>query len=229
MKILNLGCGGNFLPPPFVNIDSLFELFAAETERRRLFLNYSLAHEPIDDETRGNYSRELDQLDVELDKRKQRTVENVEYIEADLRKGIPLPDNCCDGILASHLIEHLDVHESIKLISECHRVLVQEGLLVISVPNTSYFRKVHHMDTKENSGELFGEQMDEGNPNKSFFDCALFFNEHKQMLTEDALWCLMVKGGFGQVTFNSIDSVVGTLLKKELNRLKFSLVMWGVK
>lgn len=194
MKLLNLGCGYNRLPDPFVNIDSLKSQFKKGSPERQ-------------------------QLD-----------DTPNYVEADLRKGIPFPDNSINGILASHFMEHLDCQEAAKMMKECYRVLMPHGIMVASVPDTSYFRKVHSEDTKENSGRLFGEQMDEGNPEKSFFDCALFFNEHKQVLTEDSLWALFTRGGFEHILASPPDhSDVANRLKIRLNRPLFSLVMWAIK
>ena len=192
MQILNVGCGANRLPEPFINIDSLKSQF-------------------------NESSPEYKQLDSEKN-----------YIDHDLREGIPFQSSSVDGIFASHFLEHLDLQEAWKIVAECHRVLKPNGVMVASVPNTSYFREVNHLDTKAMSGELFGEQMDEGNPHTSFFDCALFFNEHKQALTEDSLWAILRKGGFSDISTSCIGDVADVLLSA-LNRPVFSLTLWAVK
>lgn len=192
MQILNVGCGGNRLSAPFINIDSLKNQF----EEGCL---------------------ELQQLNQE---------EN--YIDHDLRNGLPFSDDSVDGVLASHFLEHLDLQEAWKFVAECYRVLKPGGVMVASVPNTSYFREVNHLDTKAMSGKLFGEQMDAGNPHTSFFDCALFFDEHKQALTEDSLWAILRKGGFTDIEKSCTGNVADILLST-LNRPIFSLTLWGVK
>lgn len=192
MQILNVGCGGNRLPEPFINLDSLKSQFAEG-------------------------SLELKQLNE---------IEN--YIDCDLTKGLSFQDNSIDGVLASHFLEHLDLREAWKFVAECYRVLKHGGVMVASVPNTSYFREVNHLDTKAMSGKLFGEQMDAGNPHTSFFDCALFFDEHKQALTEDSLWAILRKGGFTDVAKTS-EGEVADLLRNQLNRPVFSLTLWAVK
>jgi len=192
MQILNIGCGGNRLPKPFINIDSLKSQFQEG-------------------------SRELEQLNGE---------EN--YLDHDLRNGLPFEDNSIDGVLASHFLEHLDLQEAWKMVAECYMVLKSGGVMVASVPNTTYFREVNHLDTKEMSGKLFGEQMDAGNPHTSFFDCALFFNEHKQALTEDSLWAILRKGGFTDIK-KSCTGEVAEILLPTLNRPIFSLTLWAVK
>ena len=192
MKLLNVGCGFNRLPEPFINIDSLKSQFPEG-------------------------SLELEQLNA---------VKN--YVDCDLREGLPFEDCSVDGILASHFLEHLDLQEAWKFVAECYRVLKIDGVMLSSVPDTSYFRQVNHLDTKEKSGELFGEQMDEGNPHTSFFDCALFFDEHKQALTEDSLWAILRKGGFTEISTTHTGNVAN-MLRDRLNRPIFSLTLWGVK
>lgn len=201
MKLLNLACNGHRPPEPFINIDIL---------RTQLHLGTPERHN-LDQETN--------------------------YIEHNLVNGIPFEDNSCDGIFASHFIEHLDAQESVSLFRECYRVLVPGGILVVSVPDATYFRSVYDKDNVENSIDLFGEPIHCWNVNgeivgpfNKFFDYALFHHEHKQILTEDGLWALMVKGGFANAS-TSFDSERAEfpILKDALNRSKFSLVMWGTK
>lgn len=201
MKLLNLACNGCRLPEPFINIDIL---------RTQLKLG----------------TPERTNLDAESN-----------YVEADLLKGIPFLDNSCDGILISHFIEHLDIHESVELLKDAYRVLIPNGYIIVSVPDTSYFRKVYNEDNKENAVSLFGEPINHWDidgqivgPFNKFFDFALFHYEHKQILTTDSLWALMVKSGFNPQSINNeIDAIPYNLLKSALNRPKFSLILFAVK
>lgn len=200
MKLLNLACNGCRLPEPFINIDIL---------RTQLKLG----------------TPERTNLDAESN-----------YAEADLLNGIPFPDNSCDGILISHFIEHLDAKESVELLKEAYRVLTLGGYIIVSVPDTSYFRKVYNDDNKENAISLFGEPIHHWDIDgkivtfNKFFDFALFHHEHKQLLTTDSLWALMVKSGFDPHGINDeIDADSYNLLKGALNRHKFSLTLWAIK
>lgn len=56
----------------------------------------------------------------------------------DLEKGIPLPDNSCKYIYASHIMEH--INDFIGLMNECHRVLEKDGELLIIVPSVDHDR-----------------------------------------------------------------------------------------
>ncbi|MDO9463797.1 MAG: methyltransferase domain-containing protein [bacterium] len=50
----------------------------------------------------------------------------------DLEEPLPLPDNSCSEINASHIFEH--IYNFIPLINECHRILHPAGLLHVRVP-----------------------------------------------------------------------------------------------
>lgn len=150
------------------------------------------------------------------------------YIEADLTKGIPFEDNSCDGIFLSHFVEHLDAQQAVALIKECKRVLITGGVMVVSVPDATYFKNVYPRDKNENWPELF-EVTDINNPIPTFMEAALFFEEHKQVLTEDSLWCILTMGGFDDTEIP--NSEVKQILKNSIsdNRNKFSLIKWVVK
>jgi glycosyltransferase involved in cell wall biosynthesis len=55
-------------------------------------------------------------------------------IKCDLNEGIPMEDNSCYVVNASHVIEHLK--DPIRTMSEIHRVLAHGGWAFIEVPST---------------------------------------------------------------------------------------------
>ncbi|GAG95470.1 unnamed protein product, partial [marine sediment metagenome] len=55
----------------------------------------------------------------------------------EIQDGIPLPDNSCIEIIASHIIEHFDENETIEIMDECWRVLKPNGVLKITSPDIS--------------------------------------------------------------------------------------------
>lgn len=155
------------------------------------------------------------------------------YVNHDVLSGpLPFDDNIFDGILASHCVEHWDCQESVRVLKECRRVLGREGMLIVSVPNASYFREVYRIDTPDNSEYLFGEKIYEPDGERTFFGYGLFNRFHKQVLTEDSLWCILVRAGFhipktfGVSTINT--SPLHSALVEQLNRRKFSLEMIGI-
>lgn len=100
--------------------------------------------------------------------------------------------------------------------------------MVVSVPNATYFKDVYPRDRNENWPELFGVT-DKGNPIPTFMEAALFFEEHKQVLTEDSLWCILTMGGFSETEIS--DNHVKQILKDSLSnkRNEFSLIKWVQK
>lgn len=51
----------------------------------------------------------------------------------DMELGIPLPDNSCSNIYASHVMEHLE--DFIGVMNECWRILREDGELWVIVPH----------------------------------------------------------------------------------------------
>ena len=158
------------------------------------------------------------------------------YVNHDVSKGrLPFNDNTFEGILASHFFEHFHCQDAVKIMKECFRVLRPGGVLVVSVPDASYFRKVYHQDTKENCVELFGEPMSPEHPDPNFFTCALWFNEHFGILTEDSLWAYLIRAGFKDENVkrtlpeSDILNEAEGVIRQNLNRPLFSLVMSATK
>lgn len=141
-----------------------------------------------------------------------------------------------DGIIASHCVEHWDCQTAAKIMTECHMLLKNDGCLVVSVPDASYFRQVYEVDCVDKAEELFGEPIHLPDGETTFFGYGLWNRFHKAILTEDALWCYLKRAGFGYVTkvnsptkdgSNGIDPLYEVMT--QLNRLAFSLVMVGLK
>ena len=59
-------------------------------------------------------------------------------LKRDLRDPLPYEDDTVDFIYSEHLIEHLNLNEGLKLLSECRRVLRPGGVLRIATPDLDY-------------------------------------------------------------------------------------------
>lgn len=83
--------------------------------------------------------------------------ENVDYYADDafidckhdlrLMKPIPLQDSCAKAIFTSHVLEHISDENCLFVLRECHRILKNEGLLRIAVPDMD---KAFHAYFKNN-------------------------------------------------------------------------------
>lgn len=170
---------------------------------------------------------------------RQNLAKETNYVDFDLRGGgrWPFPANHFDGVLASHLLEHFDVLEGTKLLKECLYSLNDNGLLMISVPDASYFRVVYGADNKKNAFTLFGEPIPESNPSPTFLAYALFFIDHRTVYTEDSLWAMLVHAGFNPENISRLDAAERQPygdkpidhMHSLLNRRMFSLVMVAIK
>ena len=163
------------------------------------------------------------------------------YIEHDITASqIPFEAETFDGILMSHCLEHWDCQQGVKIMQDCRRALKPGGILLVSVPDASYFRKVYDRDTVENAVELFGEPIHLPDGETTFLGYGLWNRYHKAILTEDSLWAYFVRAGFKEPDRIQFDSgrmvypsvVTGYPLDQmvdKLNRIPFSLCMFAAK
>jgi predicted SAM-dependent methyltransferase len=151
------------------------------------------------------------------------------YVEWDLLNGpVPFEYESFDGILLQHVIEHFTCHEAVEVLKKCRALLKPGGVILVSVPDAEYFLQVHDQDTKERAVELFGEPIhDEGF--ERFFDYALFRYDHKQVLTDVSLMCLMIKAGFNFNTYPDSEPAPLTEMQKQLSRRMFSVELYAIK
>jgi predicted SAM-dependent methyltransferase len=210
MKLLNLCCGAvRNQSPDWINVDNLHATILPGTPERE-----------------------------NLDK-------DENYINIDVETGMMLDYakmecGSFDGILMSHCLEHWDCWRGVRIMGQCLSLLKPGGVLLVSVPDASYFREVHDEDTVENAERLFGEPIHLPDGETTFFGYGLWNRYHKAILSEDALWCYFHRAGFKEIDRMQFDSgrmvypalVTGGPMDemvKLINRIPFSLVMWGVK
>ncbi len=78
-----------------------------------------------------------------------------DVIQHDLQTGLPFPDQTCDAVYHSHVLEHLSQEEGRKLITECWRVLKPGGILRVVVPDLENIARayVNAIDDSERPNE----------------------------------------------------------------------------
>jgi len=150
--------------------------------------------------------------------------EEENYMELDLQtESLEGPFQAweVDGILASHILEHLDAQEMLKLLRQCHLILKEGGVMRISVPSPKVL-----LNETLNGRTDWGEACP---PGLSFLEYALFFVEHKQILSREALFAALWTVGFRKFT----EALPGIALIPQMgqvdNRLLFSLFVEAVK
>lgn len=134
--ILNLGCGGRTSPSAnIINIDFSPILLVSKYK----FLKYFVI--PFLSEKR------LDRLNS--------IPKNI--LVHDLSKGIPFPNNSCDAVYHSHVLEHLDRDVADKFLAEQYRVLKIGGVARIVLPDFHYYCESyidHYMACQTDRNEI---------------------------------------------------------------------------
>lgn len=157
------------------------------------------------------------------------------YVDHDISSGaLPFDNGTFTGIACCHCLEHFELQAGVALLRESLRVMATGGVLLVSVPDASYFRAVDAEDKNENWQRLFGEG-DAYNPIPTYREAALFFVQHRTIFTEDSLWCCMRQAGvsannISRVDYNNVPTVSDPVTPLETllsitNRRLFSLVM----
>lgn len=59
----------------------------------------------------------------------------------NLRKGIPFDNETFDMVYHSHFLEHLELSVALDLLKECHRVLKNDGIIRVVVPDLEQIAK----------------------------------------------------------------------------------------
>jgi len=78
----------------------------------------------------------LDVIGVDIDT--PELADKFEFRRADLSAALPLPDAAVENIVSVEGIEHLE--RPFEFVRECHRVLRDDGLLIMTTPNISSLR-----------------------------------------------------------------------------------------
>ena len=128
-------------------------------------------------------------------------------INWDLRRGIPLPDNCVDEIYSSHLLEHISYHDLVIFLSECHRVMRVEGKFLVCVPNFKLYIDAYQ------EGRMFKNRdswwkpglIDTGSTIDQLNYITYMRGQHKYMFDEENLINTLRQAGFSDVKLRKFD------------------------
>lgn len=129
----------------------------------------------------------------------------------DVRNPTNIADNSVEMIYSSHMVEHLEHHELVAHLKECHRMLKKGGVLRLGVPdfasiirnygNNAFLEKHRNVVP----GEMFGLP-DElicyaDLMNRAFYE----FGQHKTVLDEEKMTNLMVFSGFEKAGISKVE------------------------
>lgn len=149
------------------------------------------------------------------------------YVEMDVTQPFPFRPNTFSGVTFCHALEHFDAQMGVFVMKQIWDVLKPGGVLLVSVPDASYFREHFNEDTAENAERIFGEPIHLPDGEQTFFGYALWNRYHKAILTADALWCYFKRAGFDIPAH--VDAAILGPMTALLNRRCFSVEMIGQK
>lgn len=118
----------------------------------------------------------------------------------DIRRNFPLKPNTVNFIYCSHVLEHFERWEALKILKECHRVLQKNGVLRIVVPDTEKMFKIYHQAKNRSSKELcrlwWGFNKDEEPKNFIQKLSRKFIRDHQWNYDESELKTLLKEANF---------------------------------
>jgi predicted SAM-dependent methyltransferase len=114
----------------------------------------------------------------------------------DVRGGLPFRDSSASYIYTSHTIEHFGQKDLMRLLAECHRVLMADGVLRIVVPDLRKAIKAY----SERRAEWFIDWPQKfQSPGGRFTNYIFCDAQHKCAFDSDFLSELLAGTGFGKV------------------------------
>ena len=129
----------------------------------------------------------------------------------DLRNGIPFPNASVSMIYSSHLFEHLTYKEISKLLSECHRVLIPDGVFSICVPDARKYiiAYIKNDDSFWNSQSSFYEPANNIISRIDYVNYIAYMGGvHKYMFDEENLVGILKTSGFRNVCLRDFNQDV---------------------
>lgn len=176
-----------------------------------------------------NIDLKLGQLPQQTD---SATQSDTNFINYDLRRALPLEDNCCSFIYSSHFFEHLEYKDGLRLMRECYRVLQPEGIFRVSLPNFKGFFAAYLRGDKSyidmiNIHEVLPEVEPGTETYTDYVNYGVYqYGEHKCIYDEEKVVLLLQKLGFRAVTESSYQDGIDPA--SELRR-RYSFYVEGVK
>ena len=133
----------------------------------------------------------------------------------DVRRALPFPSNSVRAIFTEHFFEHIDYFEEVPIfLKECHRVLQQDGVIRIIVPDAEQYliayvkrdwerlRKLRPLDC-DLTDAWFGFRYN--TPMELINMVFRQFEEHKFAYDYETLEFLLSRAGFSSVTRQSFN------------------------
>ena len=130
-----------------------------------------------------------------------RLPENVRFIQHDLTQGITFGDGEVELIRASHLLEHLTLEDSHKLLAEMHRVLKPQGIARILVPDMRFIVRMYLMSEMAYFDDIQPRKYVEAKTQGEKLSRIMFSGDYAHMACYDypMLFEFLGQAGFSQI------------------------------
>ena len=126
-------------------------------------------------------------------------------LHVDATDTFPFADDTFDYIFSEHMIEHVSYSEGRAMLSECHRVLRNNGTIRISTPNLQFLIDLYRDDKSELQREYIKWATDSFITHASYYDDAFVINNfvrdwgHSFIYDEKTLRSSLEKAGFTRI------------------------------
>ena len=156
---------------------------------------------------------------------------NFSFKQVDCAGPLPFESGTVKNIISSHMLEHLTRAEGLAFLKECHRILANEGVVRITVPDTKKIAKVYVDPDFPNLKKTFFEN--EGVKNAAD-EAEAFWNfittGHKTAYDSDSLTGQLMRAGFIAAEYQpgkSFSKVIETQTKDMFS--DHSIYVEGIK
>jgi SAM-dependent methyltransferase len=131
---------------------------------------------------------------------------------ANAARSLPVQSGSADVLYSSHMLEHLDSEEAMRFLIEARRVLKQEGIIRLAVPDLR--RMIADYETDGDADRLLSRtQLAHRRPQSLLQKLRWLFvadrSHHRWMYDANSLSLLLAKVGFGHVV---VQPVGGTMI-----------------
>lgn len=153
-------------------------------------------------------------VDLHLDSEPVVDAARLTLINYDLRHRLPLNNNSCELIYASHFLEHLEYPDALRLLRECHRLLKPGGTFRISLPDfrgacAAYLKDDYSYFAPVNATGFLSEVEPDTLTLIDYVNLAVYQRgEHKRVYDEEKVVRLLQKTGFTSVSVSSYESEI---------------------
>jgi predicted SAM-dependent methyltransferase len=129
-------------------------------------------------------------------------------IYCDLRLPLPFPANSITKIYSSHVLEHFDHPDLMKLLAECHRILKPHGMFSVCVPDASIYIK-GYVSVEEFTPQNVYKPAFCINTRIDFVNYIAYMGgHHRYMFDRENLLAILRKAGFKDVRARQFESAI---------------------